>query len=171
MKRYFIWSLLFLLLAVPGCNKEQKQAPAPLAGNPAPDFTVRDLDGREVRLADLRGKVVVLNFWATWCPPCREEIPSMMQLNKAMAGKPYRMLALSIDDGGKKAVEDYFAQSGTKLPAFLDPGQAIGNQYGITGVPETFVIDKKGVIVKKVVGGIEWNSPEVIKFFSDFAMK
>jgi len=169
MKKYVVWSLLLVLFVVPGCSK--KQAPEPLAGNPAPDFTVRDLGGREVRLADLRGKVVVLNFWATWCPPCREEIPSMMQLNKSMAGKPYQMLALSIDEGGKKAVEDYFAKSGTNLPAFLDPGQAIGNLYGITGVPETFVIDKKGVIVKKVVGAMEWNSPEVIKFFSDFAMK
>jgi thiol-disulfide isomerase/thioredoxin len=133
----------------------------------APDFTVRDLVGKETRLSDLKGEVVLVNFWATWCPPCREEIPSMAALNVLMSGKPFRMLAISIDEGGKDAVEAFFKQSKTSLPAYLDNSGAIGKVYGITGVPETFVIDRKGVIIKKVVGPLDWNAPEVVKFLNE----
>jgi thiol-disulfide isomerase/thioredoxin len=167
MKRFVCLSLVMLSLALAGCAKKEKPA---LVGNPAPNFTVTDLGGREVKLADLRGKVVVLNFWATWCPPCREEIPSMMRLNQAMAGRPFQMLAVSIDEGGKAAVEGYFKQSGTSLPAFLDTDHSVGKLYGLTGVPETFVIDKKGVILKKIVGPMDWSAPEVFSFLDD-AMK
>ncbi len=168
MKRYFCLSLLLLLFTLPACTKEEKPA---LEGNPAPEFALKDLSGRELKLADLRGKVVLLNFWATWCPPCREEIPSMMQLNQAMAGKRFQMVAVSIDEGGKDAVEAYFKQSGNVLPALLDTNQAVAKRYGLTGVQETFVIDTKGVILKKVVGGMNWNDPEVIKYLTDAAAK
>jgi len=168
MKRFFCLSLLLLSFALPGCTKEEKPA---MEGNPAPKFSLKDLAGSEVKLADLRGKVVLLNFWATWCPPCREEIPSMMRLNQAMAGKPFQMLAVSIDEGGQAAVAGYFKQSGNMLPALLDTSQAVSKRYGLTGVPESFVIDKKGVIMKKVVGGMDWSDPAVIKFLIDAAMK
>jgi len=153
-----------LLFALWGCARQEKPA---LEGNHAPDFALRDLAGQEVRLSALRGKVVLVNFWATWCPPCREEIPSMGRLNSAMAGKPFRMLAVSVDEGGKKAVEGYFAKAGVTLPALLDSDGAVGKRYGITGVPETFVIDGKGVILKKVVGPLEWDHPEVIRFLNE----
>ena len=166
MKRFFCLSLMLLVLT--GCAKKEKPA---VSGNPAPGFTVKDLGGHEVRLADLKGKIVMLNFWATWCPPCREEIPAMMRLNEAMAGKPFQMLAVSIDEGGKAAVEDFFKKSGTTLPACLDSDQSASKLYGITGVPETFVIDKNGVIVKKVVGALDWSKPEVITFFTEASMK
>jgi len=167
MKRYLCLALALLLLALPACSRKQQPA---LQGNPAPDFTLKDLAGTSIKLSDLRGKVVVLNFWATWCPPCREEIPSMMRLNSAMAGKDFRMLAISIDEGGKDAVEGFFRKSGMSLPALLDTDQAVGKRYGLTGVPETFVIDKKGVILKKVVGAMDWSSPAVIEYL-DNAMK
>ena len=169
MKRYFSLSLLLLLFALSACAKKEEK-PA-LEGNPAPDFALKDLSGREVRLADLRGKVVLLNFWATWCPPCREEIPSMMQLNQAMAGKQFQMVAVSINEGGAQEVGAYFKQSGNTLPALLDTTQAVAKRYGLTGVPETFVIDKQGVILKKVVGGMNWNDPAVIKYLTDAAAK
>lgn len=168
MKKLVLWSLLLFLFAVPGCTREEKPA---VQGNPAPGFTLKDLGGREVKLADLRGKVVVLNFWATWCPPCREEIPSMMRLNQAMAGKPFQMLAVSVDEGGKGAVEAFFKQSGAMLPALLDTDQAVSKRYGLTGVPETFVIDKKGVILKKVIGAIDWSDPAVIGYLNEAATK
>lgn len=147
----------------------QRTAP-PGEGGLAPDFALKNLGGGEVKLADLRGKVVLLNFWATWCPPCREEIPSMAKLNAAMAGKPFQMLAVSIDEGGKEAVEAYFSKAGTTLPALLDQKQAVGKRYGITGVPETFIINPKGVILKKVIGPLDWSDPAVIRFLDD-AMK
>ena len=170
MRRLTALLLILLAVATAGCSKgdERGAAKAPAAkaieGAVAPDFTVRDLAGKELRLSDLRGKVVLVNFWATWCPPCREEIPSMVKLNQAMAGKPFQMLAISIDEGGKGAVEKYFADSGQTLPAYLDGTQKVAGLYGTTGVPETFVVDKKGVILKKVIGGMNWSAPEVIGY-------
>lgn len=95
----------------------------------------------------------------------------MMKLNKSMEGLPFTMLAVSIDDGGMAAVEAFFKKTGFSLPVFIDPGQKIGKMYGITGVPETFILDKKGVIVKKVVGGMDWNSPEAVRFFRELAAR
>jgi thiol-disulfide isomerase/thioredoxin len=166
MKRLVAIALLFSIITLAGCSRKEEPQAA-LEGSVAPDFTVRDLVGKETRLSDLKGEVVLVNFWATWCPPCREEIPSMAALNVLMSGKPFRMLAISIDEGGKDAVEAFFKQSKTSLPAYLDNSGAIGKVYGITGVPETFVIDRKGVIIKKVVGPLDWNAPEVVKFLNE----
>ena len=164
--RRLICLAAMVITVVAGCSKERPM-PLPKEGSSAPDFTVKDLSGRDVRLSDLRGKVVLVNFWATWCPPCRGEIPSMMKLNSAMAGKPFQMLAISIDEGGKDAVQGFFRESGASLPALLDTDQKVSKLYGTTGVPETFVVDKKGVILKKVVGAMEWNDPQVIQFLDD----
>lgn len=88
----------------------------------------------------------------------------MMRLNAAMAGKPFRMLCVSIDEGGKEAVEEFFRRTGFSLPVLNDPDRRVGKLYGLTGVPETFVIDGNGVILKKVVGTMEWDTPEVVAF-------
>lgn len=88
----------------------------------------------------------------------------MVKLNRAMAGKPFQMLAVSIDEGGREAVAGYFKESGSTLPALLDTDRSVGRSYGITGVPETFVIDGKGVILKKVIGPMDWSDPEVIRY-------
>ncbi len=137
----------------------------PTEKSPAPDISVVSLaNGSTLKLSDLKGKVVLLNFWATWCPPCREEIPSMMKLNKAMAGKPFQMVAISIDEGGKPAIESFFKESGFSLPTYLDESGASAKAYGITGVPESFIIDKQGVLVKKIIGGFAWDSPEAVSF-------
>ena len=161
MKKYLCLMLVIMLCALPGCSGKEKPA---LEGNTAPDITLKDLAGKDVTLSSLRGKVVLLNFWATWCPPCRAEIPSMMRLNQAMAGKQFQMVAVSEDAGGKDAVEGFFKESGASLPALLDSDQAVGKRYGLTGVPETFVIGKNGVILKKVVGAMDWSDPAVIDF-------
>jgi thiol-disulfide isomerase/thioredoxin len=150
-----------------GCstNKEPAQSVAVVRENsPAPGVTVNSLKSVPLNLSDLKGKVVLLNFWATWCPPCREEIPSMMKLNKIMTGKPFQMVAVSIDEGGLPAIEAFFKESGFTLPAYTDPDGKAAKIYGITGVPETFVIDKKGILVKKFIGPLPWDSPEIISF-------
>ena len=164
MKKSSWFVIIALVLSLAACTKQQ---PPAREGNAAPDFTLKDMAGNDVHLKDLQGKVVLVNFWATWCPPCRGEIPSMMKLNAAMAGKPFQMLAISIDEGGKAAVEEYFKQSGTNLPALLDTDKKISKLYGTTGVPETFVVDKKGVILKKVVGAMEWSDPQVIQALNE----
>ncbi len=170
MKSVLMMVILVCCVTLSGCSKDEKGKGSAggmvKEGSTAPEFILKDPAGREVTLASLRGKVVFLNFWATWCPPCKEEIPSMVRLNQAMAGKPFQMLAVSIDEGGKGAVEAYFARTGLNLPTLYDQDQRVGKMYGITGVPETFIIDAKGVILKKVIGGMNWGSPEVISFIN-----
>jgi thiol-disulfide isomerase/thioredoxin len=178
-KKATIFVLLAVsLVAVAGCKKDDSKAkPAAesvgkaVEGAVAPDFTVKDLAGHEVKLSSLKGKVVLVNFWATWCPPCKEEIPSMMKLNQRMAGKQYQMLAISIDEGGKEAVVSYFKKSGNSLPAYLDNEGAVSRSYGTTGVPETFIIDKAGIIQKKIVGGMDWSAPDVFSYLDELLKK
>lgn len=160
MKRWMYAVLLLAFFVAAGCTKEVEKPAA--EGNYAPDFTLKDLNGQEVQLSSLKGKVVLVNFWATWCPPCREEIPSMMKLNQAMQGKPFQMLAISIDEGGKEDVERYFKKQGVSLPTLLDTDGKVSKRYGTTGVPETFVLNSKGLIVKKVIGPMDWGSPQVV---------
>ncbi|ACH40405.1 apocytochrome c disulfide reductase lipoprotein ResA [Citrifermentans bemidjiense Bem] len=161
MKRILAVLLLLLAVMASGCSK--KEVPAQ-EGAAAPDFTLSDLSGKQVQLSSLKGKVVLVNFWATWCPPCREEIPSMVKLNQIMQGKNFQMLAISIDEGGKQAVQEFFRQNGVTLPALLDTDGSVSRRYGTTGVPETFIVDGKGMIRKKVIGGVEWSSPEVVGY-------
>ncbi len=174
MKRLTVMLLLLMAVAVAGCSRKDEgggkaSAAKAIEGAMAPDFEAKDLAGNPVKLSDLRGTVVLVNFWATWCPPCREEIPSMVKLNQAMAGKPFRMIALSIDEGGKEAIGQFFAKSGQTLPAYLDTEQKVAKLYGTTGVPETFVVDKKGVILKKIIGGMDWGAAEVVGYLSNLA--
>jgi peroxiredoxin len=168
MKGFFYAVMLLVLLAASGCSKHEEPA---IEGKLAPDFTLKDLTGRPVALSSLKGKVVLVNFWATWCPPCREEIPSMVKMTQAMQGKPFQLLAISIDEGGKDAVQEFFKKSGAVLPALLDTDGTVSKRYGTTGVPETFVIDTKGVIMKKVVGAMDWSSPEVLAALEDLGKK
>uniref|UniRef100_C6E5H2 Alkyl hydroperoxide reductase/ Thiol specific antioxidant/ Mal allergen n=1 Tax=Geobacter sp. (strain M21) TaxID=443144 RepID=C6E5H2_GEOSM len=164
MKRIFAVLLLLVAVLASGCSK--KEVPAQ-EGVAAPDFTLSDLSGKQVQLSSLKGKVVLVNFWATWCPPCREEIPSMVKLNQIMQGKNFQMLAISIDEGGEQAVQEFFRQNGVTLPALLDTDGSVSRRYGTTGVPETFIVDGKGTIRKKVIGGVEWSSPEVVRYLEE----
>ena len=160
MKRLILLLLILLVVAV-GCTKEQKEIAGLPAenGNPAPDFSLSGPNG-ETRLSTLKGKLVLVHFWATWCPPCREELPSLAKLNKA----------ISIDKEGNDAVQKLFSGLGITLPVLLDSSSRVAGQYGTTGVPETFIVSPEGIIIKKIVGSIEWSSPEVISFLNN-AMK
>ena len=170
MKR-LVLSVLVVMMIGAGCTKEKKELSALPAteGNPAIDFSLSGPSG-EVRLSALKGNLVLVHFWATWCPPCREELPSLAKLNGQMKGKPFRLLAVSIDKDGNEAVQRLFAQLGITLPVLLDPTGGVAHRYGTTGVPETFIVSPAGVILKKVVGPLEWTSPEVLSYL-DSAMK
>lgn len=171
MYRLILLILLTFFCTLPACKKADTPKVAvniAAENSPAPDVSVVSLtDGTTLKLSDLKGKVVILNFWATWCPPCREEIPSMMKLNSLMSGKPFQMVAISIDEGGKSAIEAFFKESGFSLPTYLDPSATAGKSYGITGVPESFIINKNGVLIKKIVGGAPWDSPEIVTFLEN----
>ena len=176
MKKIALVILLLAVALMPACSKEKSPAksavPAAKAveGGVAPDFTIKDLDGKDVTLSSLKGSVVLVNFWATWCPPCKEEIPSMIKLNKAMSGKAFRMLAISVDEGGKGDVDKFF-KGNKDLPVYLDPDTKTSQLYGTTGVPETFILDKQGIIQKKIVGGMDWSAPDVIAYMDELLKK
>jgi peroxiredoxin len=126
----------------------------------APDFSLVDLEGRAVRLSALRGKVVLLNVWTTWCPPCREEMPSMDRLYRALENESFALLAVSQDDQGRAAVDTFVQEVPVSFPVLLDPERQVGSAYGVWGYPETFVIDREGLIVERVIGPRDWDTPE-----------
>jgi thiol-disulfide isomerase/thioredoxin len=103
--------------------------------------------------------VVLLNVWATWCQPCRVEMPSMERLHRAFAGTDFRIVAVSIDKEGPEVVEQFVKELGLTFDVLHDQTADIQRIYQTTGVPESFVIDRNGVIIKKVIGAAEWDGP------------
>lgn len=140
-------------------------------GAPAPDFAFPGLDGKMVKLTDYRGKVVFINIWATWCPPCVEEMPSMQKLYKELEGKGFEILAVSIDSLGLKVVAPFVKKYKLTFPALLDPEGSIQDLYRTSGIPESFIIDKKGIIAKKVIGPLDWTRPEIKQIFQDLIQR
>ncbi len=165
------------LLGIYVLLQSQKSSFSPLdqalavQNSPAPNFTLPRLNGEIVRLSDYRGKIVFLNIWATWCPPCREEMPAMEKLYQEMKGEAFEILAVSIDAAGAKAVGPFMKQNKLSFPALLDPKGMVKGLYGITGVPETFIIDKDGIINSKIIGPRDWAGSKAVRFFRDLAQK
>jgi cytochrome c biogenesis protein CcmG, thiol:disulfide interchange protein DsbE len=143
-------------------------------GTTAPSFTARDLSGRPVSLDDLRGEVVLLNIWATWCPPCRDEMPSMQRLYEQLGPEGLKVVAVSIDaangaiDASGHAggnIGDFAREFGLTFTIWHDPSAAVQRIYRATAVPESFVIDRSGYITRKVIGATEWDSEASIESF------
>ena len=131
---------------------------------PAPDFTLGDMDAKKFSIKDYRGKVILLNFWATWCPPCRREMPSMERLHKKFKGKDFIVLAVN----QMEEVDHVFAYTGELEvdPTFtilFDKDSNVSRAYGVLGLPTTYLIDKKGNIRFRAIGGREFDHPEVEK--------
>lgn len=162
--RYLV--LIVLLLVVGGgAYIFFNMPPAPVAaGDIAPDFSLEDTKGNKVTLSALRGKVVMVNFWATWCPPCKEEMPSMERLNKVMGGEDFVMLAINSDDNGREVVPDFLKKNPHDFTVLYDDQLAVKQRYGVYKLPESFIIGKDGKIVEKVAGAIDWASPQTIAF-------
>jgi peroxiredoxin len=132
-------------------------------GSKAPDFTAFTLDSvpKEKSLADYRGQVVMINVWATWCLPCRVEMPSIEALHKAYEPKGLKIVAVSIDDPGTdSAIRAFAKQYGLTFEILHDPAGKITELYDISGYPETFIVGKDGVIRKKLMAATDWNSPD-----------
>ena len=150
---------LFLMLS--GCYGGSRP---PHIGTAAPGFTVQDSD-RKVSLDELRGKVVVLNFWATWCPPCIEEMPSLVQMQQKMKGKGVEVLAISVD-ADRGAYQDFLKAHNVDLLTVRDADQKSNNLYGTFKFPETYIIDRNGVLRRKFIGAIDWGTPEILDYLS-----
>ena len=134
----------------------------PRIGTEAPNFTVQDSD-RKLTLADYRGKVVVLNFWATWCPPCVEEMPSLVELQQRLKDKGVTVLAVSLD-ADEGAYHKFLKDHGVNLITVRDPDLKSSDLYGTFKYPETYIIDRSGILRRKFIGAVNWNDPEVVDF-------
>src|SRR2546425_596903 len=130
------------------------------AGSRAPGFHAVNLrTAQPASLASYRGRVILLNVWATWCPPCRVEMPSLERLQRKLAGTDFRLVSVSIDKDDSTLVRRFAQELGLSFEILHDRPGAIQEAYQTTGVPESFVIDRDGRIVKKVIGPAEWDSP------------
>lgn len=125
----------------------------PVVGQPAPDFTLSDLQGEQVRLASLRGKAVVINLWATWCAPCRAEIPDLVRQWEAHRGQGLVVLGVDVQESGS-VVRQYAAEMKMTYPVLLDTHGAVTANYGVPGLPATFFVDRQGVLRDLVLGAM-----------------
>ena len=136
---------------------------APSEPKPVPELAFFDGTGNEVSLADFRGEVVVLNLWATWCAPCRHEMPSLDRLQARFGGNGLEVIALSLDRGDIAKVRDFFEELGiSSLALYHDPEGRAGRALGAPGLPTTVVIDRSGQEVGRLLGPAEWDSDEAI---------
>jgi cytochrome c biogenesis protein CcmG/thiol:disulfide interchange protein DsbE len=134
----------------------------PRIGSAAPDFTVQDSTST-VNLSQFRGQIVVLNFWATWCPPCVEEMPSLVEMQRRMQGKGIKVVAISVDvDEG--AYRQFIKDHNVNLLTVRDAGQKSNTLYGTFKFPETYIIDRNGVMRRKFLGAVDWTAPDITEF-------
>jgi thiol-disulfide isomerase/thioredoxin len=152
LKRSF-FTILFTLglfissaFLLPHCGKEKKTSPGL-----APDFTLKTFDGQEITLSQLKGKVVLLDFWATWCTPCRESIPHLIQLYKNYRESGFELIGMNVDRGDLEVVRRYIQSMDIPYPIVTTPEEVV-RAYRVTGIPATFLIDKEGKIQEKMVG-------------------
>jgi peroxiredoxin len=143
------------------------EAPTPYLETPktseeVPNFTF-SLNNASQELTDLRGQVVVLNFWASWCPPCVAEMPSLERLHRQFEGRGLMVLGISVDED-LNAYESFLRGQGITFPNYRDPDRRISSLYGTFMYPETYIIDTEGKLVRKVIGPLEWDDPQVVEF-------
>ena len=143
---------------------QRARLPYVLEGIDIIDFSLPSLDGTEITLSGLRGKVVFLNFWATWCPPCRDEMPSMEALYQRLKDKGLEILAVNIREP-RNEVSAFMNQYNLSFPAVLDSSGSIGSMYSPHSIPTTYIIDKRSLVVSRLVGSIDWYTPEIIAAF------
>ena len=159
--RLIFAGMTLALLALAGCYSGTRP---PRVGEVAPDFAIQD-SSKAVALHDLKGQVVVLNFWATWCPPCIEEMPSLVEMQRQLRDKGVKVLAVSIDVD-QKAYEKFLREHGVELLTVRDPDQKASTIYGSFKWPETYIIDRKGVVRRKFVGAVDWTHPEIQSYIA-----
>lgn len=161
-------SLLFLLAMGPNSSiGGNKNVVSPLDADKqtnakAPDFTLKDVNGRTFSLSSLKGKVILLNFWATWCPPCKAEMPSMNQLYNEIKAKGFEVVAVS-SDSSLSSIKEFLSKSRVDFTVLFDEKKTVTREFKVFSMPTTYLIDRNGLIVEKYYGEYDWTDPEVIK--------
>jgi thiol-disulfide isomerase/thioredoxin len=180
LNRFALLAALAVALAIPPARADETP---PLGGSvanfsridpprPEPGESFKDGSGRELRLADFRGKVVLLNIWASWCGPCKAEMPSLDRLQAKLGGADFVVLPVSIDRGGGPVVAFFYGQRDlSHLGVYLDANSGLANHLGIDGVPSSYLIDRGGHVVGELMGATEWDSPEALDLIGGYIKK
>ena len=157
-----VWALLSPTLspAAPAGAARLDEPSRPVA---ALDFAAMTLDGKSVRMSELKGKVVFLNFWATWCVPCKAEMPAMERVHQELRGQPFRMLAVNLQEE-PAAIRKFVEELGLTFDVVLDPTGEITQSYGVNNLPLTFLIDKRSKIVARALGERPWHQPSYMSY-------
>ncbi len=163
--KQLLLSALLMLFPPTAVSAGASQLMALVAGLPAaPDFTLTDMKGERHRLSEQRGKVVMVNFWATWCPPCRYEMPSMQRAWEKLKDKNFVMYAVNVGED-EDTIFGFTFSTGVELnfPILLDKKGKVIKEWAVRGLPTTFIIDTKGRIAYRAIGGREWDDPKLLK--------
>ncbi|MBC8285521.1 MAG: TlpA family protein disulfide reductase [Nitrospinae bacterium] len=157
----FLTSLAFVLLLCVSASAQVKE------GVDAPNFSLKTLDGKEVNLSDYRGKHVLVNFWATWCGPCKIEMPSLEALHQRFKDKNFALLAISNDMFGATIVKPFVKAHKINFTILLDQRLKASNAFGVVSLPSTFMIDPQGKIIGALYGAEDWATPSNILYFEN----
>jgi cytochrome c biogenesis protein CcmG/thiol:disulfide interchange protein DsbE len=162
-------AVLVLFLAGAVYLALRERSPRPLAiGDRAPDFTVPAVPSGSLALSKYRRQVVVLNFWATWCPPCVEETPSLEQFAERMQGQGVVVVGVSVDDN-PNALQEFVRRYGITYAIGLDPDRSLAARFGTFQFPETYILDRHGRLAEKLIGAVNWDDPRIQSFVLELA--
>ncbi|MBA7538835.1 Thiol-disulfide oxidoreductase ResA [subsurface metagenome] len=166
---FILWSTLFFTTGLGAAESLDSAFYAlgfrlPEKTLPAVDFELEDLGGNLISLSSMRGKVIFLNFWATWCPPCRAEMPSMEELYNRFASRDFEIVAVDLQEKNKQ-VSKFVNDNGLTFKILLDKTGNIGAAYGARSIPTTYIIDRDGSVLARTLGGREWDTEEVFDLF------
>ena len=146
----------------------QREARPVAIGDSAPDFSVPALPSGSLDLKNYRGQIVVLNFWATWCKPCVEETPSLEQFAEKMRDRGVIVLSVSVDED-QKALQDFIQRNHLSYPVGRDPDRSLAARYGTFQFPETYILDRRGLVAERVANATDWDDPRIQNFVLDLA--
>jgi peroxiredoxin len=171
-KSFFLFALLFVFSFGPPAHSEGDELLSKIGiqsmkdKRKAPDCTLEALNGERIQLKTFKGKMIFLNFWATWCGPCKEEMPSMEALYQKFKEKDFVFLTVAVDYGGAKRVKEFIEKQRYQFPVIVDPAGKTLDLFEINKIPSTLIIDKKGRIIGRAIGPRNWNSPEVVSLLN-----
>jgi len=154
-------ALLALLLLSAGCGKKEESVGMKFdVGKPAPEFTLPDLEGNQIELSSMKGKVLILDFWATWCPPCKEEVPHLVALQSKYRDQGLQIVGLSLDQGGAGLVKPFADEHYVNYTMLIANDETAKAYGGVSMIPTTFVVDRSGIVVKRFIG---YTTPEAFE--------